>query len=425
MVRSGAATITCETQTPSRFWRGFGKSPPLQTATTVRLSVQHLHNDQPTESLAVWAYIVPPKAMKHAVLLRRHRMRFGEGSYNTAPCDHTRAITAFWVISLHRIKIRLAPMPSSRSFRHHQAVITSFARAIEASRSRATTNLSKFPWFAVTAPQLRPVDILWTCSMVPHIFQSTRIVENGHQQIPLVGTAELEPGDLLGTFPCPLLRAPVGPVLYDDGSASASTPGTPDEPDMIVAGPLSPTPACADPVVHHVSPKLPKGGPGAAKPTSAYLEPPPSLLYRLNSNQGDSFLQVWHKLWTHLREISFDFQGPGWDPDVINLLRDILIDMSLVRHLWLVLPPAVRNFGPTWQSPGDLPPQSRESPCGQTNGHDSERISRGRPHTTLHVAIRESCGQHTKEIRWDSAYDQLQEVERHQHSRSAFHTPRQ
>ena len=144
MVRSGAATITCETQTPSRFWRGFGKSPPLQTATTVRLSVQHLHNDQPTESLAVWAYIVPPKAMKHAVLLRRHSwMQFGEGSYNTAPCDHTRAITAFWVISLHRIKIRLAPMPSSRSFRHHQAVITSFARAIEASRSRATTK-SKF-----------------------------------------------------------------------------------------------------------------------------------------------------------------------------------------------------------------------------------------------------------------------------------------
>ena len=35
------------------------------------------------------------------------------------------------------------------------------------------------------------------------------LVESGLQQIPLVGTAELEPGDLLGTSPCPLLRVPV------------------------------------------------------------------------------------------------------------------------------------------------------------------------------------------------------------------------
>ena len=79
MARSGAATTVCETQTPTRSWGGFGESHPLQTSTTVRLSVQFLHNSQPTGSLAVWTYIVPSKAMQHAVLLDRDSwMRFSE-----------------------------------------------------------------------------------------------------------------------------------------------------------------------------------------------------------------------------------------------------------------------------------------------------------------------------------------------------------
>ena len=48
MVRSGAATTICETQTPPRSWDGFGKSPPLQTSPTVRLSIRFVHDDQPT-----------------------------------------------------------------------------------------------------------------------------------------------------------------------------------------------------------------------------------------------------------------------------------------------------------------------------------------------------------------------------------------
>ena len=65
----------------------------------------------------------------------------------------------------------------------------------------------------------------------------------------------------------------------------------------------------------------------------------------------DSFLEAWHKLPKHLREISFDFHGPGSDPDVITQLGDTLIEFADVFHvthrLWLVLPPAVRSFGPT------------------------------------------------------------------------------
>ena len=128
---------------------------------------------------------------------------------------------------------------------------------------------------------------------------------------------------------------PVESLLYDDDSASASNPGAPDNSRTFVPGPvtphtagLSPTPACADPFVHHVDEQPPIGGPDATHPASADLEPPISLLDRLNSDQGDSFLQVWHKLPTLLREISFDFHGPGWDADVIPQLGDTLIEFT-------------------------------------------------------------------------------------------------
>ena len=86
MVRSGTATTICETQTPLRSWGGFGELPPLQTFTTVRLSVYFLHNDQPASSPEVWTYIVPSEAMQHAVLLGRDSwMRFSERSYRTLP----------------------------------------------------------------------------------------------------------------------------------------------------------------------------------------------------------------------------------------------------------------------------------------------------------------------------------------------------
>ena len=90
---------------------------------------------------------------------------------------------------------------------------------------------------------------------------------------------------------------------------------------------LSPTPAYGDPFVHHVDSKPPTGGLGAAKPTSADLESPP-LLDRFNADQRDSFRQGWHMLPMHLREISFDFHLPGWDPDVITQLRDTLIEFA-------------------------------------------------------------------------------------------------
>ena len=140
---------------------------------------------------------------------------------------------------------------------------------------------------------------------------------------------------MLGTSPCPLLRLPVESLLYYNNSVSTSNPGARDNSRTFVPGQAMPhtsgpypTPACADPYVHHVDEQPPIGGPDAAQPKSADLEPLPSLLDCLISDQHDSFLQVWHKLPKHLREISFDFHGPGWDPDVVTQLGNTLIEFD-------------------------------------------------------------------------------------------------
>ena len=73
MKRAVDASSIYERHPTSRSSGGFGQSPPLQTSTTVRLSVQFFHDDRPTVSLAVWAHVVPEKAMQHDVLPGRDR----------------------------------------------------------------------------------------------------------------------------------------------------------------------------------------------------------------------------------------------------------------------------------------------------------------------------------------------------------------
>ena len=74
MKHAGAASAVCKRRTPSRSWGGFGQSPPLQTSTTVRLSVQFVHDDRPTASLVVWAYVIPEEARKHVGASRTRQL---------------------------------------------------------------------------------------------------------------------------------------------------------------------------------------------------------------------------------------------------------------------------------------------------------------------------------------------------------------
>lgn len=54
-----------------RSWGGFPESAPRTLVVSVRLSVQFFYDDEPTASLAVWAYIVPDGAMGHSILFGR------------------------------------------------------------------------------------------------------------------------------------------------------------------------------------------------------------------------------------------------------------------------------------------------------------------------------------------------------------------
>ena len=205
MVRSGAATTTCETQTPPRSWGGFGGSPPLQTPTAVRLSVQFLHNDQPTASPAVWTYIIPSEAMQHAVLLGRGSwMGFNERSYRTLPPrpSDNRVLVNLTLSHQHSSgAVAFASVFSDPTGGYHLL----YAGDQGISLTRVPVSLVR----SNGAPALAGSYLVDMLHGATDFSVDENLVESGLQQIPLVGTAELEPGDLLGTSPCPLLRVPV------------------------------------------------------------------------------------------------------------------------------------------------------------------------------------------------------------------------
>ena len=86
MLLVGATSAACGRPCNPRSWGGFGESAPWRTSTSIGLSVQPFRDNEPTCSLAVWACVVPPSVMLHAVLLGRDSwMRFNTGSYRALP----------------------------------------------------------------------------------------------------------------------------------------------------------------------------------------------------------------------------------------------------------------------------------------------------------------------------------------------------
>ena len=86
MIAAGALTAGSVRVSPSRRWGGFGDAPALVTTKSVRLTVNFLHGDRATASLAVWACVVPDAAIGHAVLLGRDSwMRVNSRTFTTLP----------------------------------------------------------------------------------------------------------------------------------------------------------------------------------------------------------------------------------------------------------------------------------------------------------------------------------------------------
>ena len=82
MVATGAADESYVRSTPPRWWSGFDSQELLNTNRQARLAIQFYDNDAHSESLAVWIYIVPNKAMRCPLLLGRDSwMCFHSRSY--------------------------------------------------------------------------------------------------------------------------------------------------------------------------------------------------------------------------------------------------------------------------------------------------------------------------------------------------------
>ena len=121
-------------------------------------------------------------------------------------------------------------------------------------------------------------------------------VSSGELLIPLAGFADLVPGDVIGTARAPLLEVPIDEVEQNF--------------------PLSQTQGDVDHRVYTTSNSEMEGEPNL---------PPSSVLNRMDSSQQDAFREIWKRIPHHLRDIRFNLEGPGWTPEVISALGDVLV----------------------------------------------------------------------------------------------------
>ena len=121
-------------------------------------------------------------------------------------------------------------------------------------------------------------------------FLSTQkhFVASGRLLLPLTGVADLEPGDLVGVAHAPLLSVLLG-ALQHVIHAAEPHPGQFAD--------------CQGSTV--------TSSPDTSEAASAVTPPSPALLERLNSDQRSSFMRVWARLPSHLRENAFDLHDSG------------------------------------------------------------------------------------------------------------------
>ena len=159
MKRVGAVSAICERHTLPRSSGGVGKSLPLQTSATVRLSVQFVYDDQPTASLAVLAYIGLSKTIQHDVLLvRDSQMRFHDHSYRTlAPRPGNNLVLREFTLPLPRLQGTTTFIPDISV--HHERFHLLYAGdpGITLCRGHRFVDVDLF---AVTVPPPLPVATL-------------------------------------------------------------------------------------------------------------------------------------------------------------------------------------------------------------------------------------------------------------------------
>ena len=146
-----AASAVCERPCSSRSWGGFRESSPLRASTSIRLGVQLFRDSEPTCSLAMWACVVPPSVMRHAVLLGRDIwMRLNTRSYHTLP-PRPRDTRFFGDLTLsHHATTGVSAYAIDPIA---MGVSTSFVMALWASSCWTSLSCSRSTWCAVMVPQ--------------------------------------------------------------------------------------------------------------------------------------------------------------------------------------------------------------------------------------------------------------------------------
>ncbi len=310
---SSSASDQCIRHAQPRSWGGFGTAAPLTTSDSIRLSIQFMRSDSntktPTAALAVWACIVPAGTMQHSILLGRDSwMRFGQRSYTTLPRQPS--------LPHHNPP----PTQGELTLHHHGPSGTSafipddrYTDDVYHLRFAGTKTVSLSP-----TPTLVKVNLVrqsgapaftgnYMVNMDPRedpLSDTAIFVSDGYQTVPLSGSTDLEPGDLLGTSSSPLVQVPLATLEHPS---------------------LDPTPI---PDVHALHDNIPVAneGPPSADPPPPPKSPCPTLLARLDTDQRTRFLHLWDRLPLHLRDVMFDLHGSGWSPSVIDALGDVLCE---------------------------------------------------------------------------------------------------
>ena len=124
-------------------------------------------------------------------------------------------------------------------------------------------------------------------------------VASGGQTIPLTGLRDLEPGDILGTASHALLRVPLEILEPHDTQHEVTT------------------------IAESTVTLAPPSTAANATPNTSGA-PPTELLHRLDDAQRESFLSLWNMVPSHIRQIDFALDAPGWEPSAIDALAATL-----------------------------------------------------------------------------------------------------
>ena len=208
------------------------------------------------------------------------------------------------------------------------------------------------------------------------LFAEEHLVASGRQVLPMVGSADLELGNLLGVAHAFLMRTPIDIFQRTD-----SIPAFSSSTDVSGVEAVSEPPLTA---------------------TEATASLSPALLERLTPELRVSFLRVGGCLPTNLRHMAFDLHGPEWFPVAIEQLGDVLCDFSDVffqiqTRFWLLLFDAFRDFGTGGQRTCHLPAPSHQPDLGHKGRRHSQSLPRCRSDPTFGFAALEPSGSRPKE----------------------------